>query len=401
MNNKFQDLRDLANSTKATVMAIQETWGKNPTTDYSIKGFHRPEFKLRTGEGMNLGGGVGIWIRDNQDYDNIKMISIDRVCEMQAVSLHDLNISIINVYRPFGDMCVFISTLESNILAAKQKYPSNDIILVGDFNVNLLKSSCNTDSLLETTLGLGLIQQVSLPTRVSDNFETLIDHVYTCSRRKLKTDVITSQISDHYATLTSFLNDKQDRKKIKITKRWFKEESYIELATMLAATDWSPMETMNCEDSAEYLESKIKEAMDIIAPIETKIVKNKKENQWLTAGIRISLVTSRLLYKRYRTSKSVIDKLAYKKYNCVLKKVNRAARDKYYGYRLKGADNDTRKVWSILNEVVDRKQCKHRIPNRFIINNCSVRNRKNISNAFNNYFASIGQDMADSLPEVP
>ena len=73
----------------------------------------------------------------------------------------------------------------------------------------------------------------------------------------------------------------------------------------------------------------------------------------------------------------VIDKTAYKKYNSVLKKVNRAARDNYYGYRLEGADNDTRKVWSILNEVVDRKQCKHRIPNRFIINNCSVRNRKN------------------------
>ena len=273
-------------------------------------------------------------------------------------------------------MCVFLSTLESNILAAKEKYPSNDILMVGDFNVNLLKSSCNTDSLLETTLGLGLIQQVTLPTRVSDNFETLIDHVYTSSRRKLKVDVITSQISDHYATLTNFLNDKQDRKKVKITKRWFKNESYLELATILAATDWSPMEAMNCEDSSEYLESKIKEAMDIVAPIETKIVKNKKENQWLTAGIRISLATSRLLYKRYKKSKSVIDKMAYKKYNCVLKKVNRAARDKYYGYRLKGADNDTRKVWSILNEVVDRKQCKHRIPNRFIINKCSVRNRK-------------------------
>ena len=119
-----------------------------------------------------------------------------------------------------------------------------------------------------------MIQQVSLPTRVSDNFKTLIDHVYTSSRRKLKTDVITSQISD--ATLTSFLNDKQDRKKIKITKRWFKDESYLELATILAATDWSPMEAMNCEDSSEYLESKIMEAMDIVAPMETKIVKNKK-----------------------------------------------------------------------------------------------------------------------------
>ena len=111
--------------------------------------------------------------------------------------------------------------------------------MVGDFNVKLLKSSCNTDLLLETTLGLGLIQQVTLPTRVSDYFETLIDHVYTSSRRKLKTDVITSHISDHYATLTSFLNDKQDRKKIKITKRWFKDESYLELATILAAVSYT------------------------------------------------------------------------------------------------------------------------------------------------------------------
>ena len=97
-----------------------------------------------------------------------------------------------------------------------------------------------------------------------------------------------------------------------------KDESYLELATILAATDWSPMEAMNCEDSSEYLESKIKEAMDIVAPIETKIVKNKKENQWLTAGIRISLATSRLLYKRYKKSKSVIDKMAYKKRSTIV-----------------------------------------------------------------------------------
>ena len=29
------------------------------------------------------------------------------------------------------------------------------------------------------------------------------------------------------------------------------------------------------------------------------------------------------------------------------------------------ADNDSRKLWGILNEVIDRKQLKHRIPERF------------------------------------
>ena len=128
--------------------------GKEPHYDYSIRGFHIPEFKLRTGKGMNLGGGIGLWIRSDLDYDVIRMTSIDRTCEMQGIFLNDKNISIINVYRPFGDMSIFMSTLESNILAVKEKNPSNDIIMVGNFNVSLQKSSCNTDSLLDITMEL-------------------------------------------------------------------------------------------------------------------------------------------------------------------------------------------------------------------------------------------------------
>ena len=51
---------------------------------------------------MNLGGGIGLWIRSDLDYDVIRMTSIDRTCEMQGIFLNDKNISIINVYRPFG-----------------------------------------------------------------------------------------------------------------------------------------------------------------------------------------------------------------------------------------------------------------------------------------------------------
>ena len=146
------------------------------------------------------------------------------------------------------------------------------------------------------------------------------------------------------------------------------------------------METMSCEDASNYLEGKIIEAMDIVAPIETKKVRNKPENQWLTLGIKTSLAYAAKLYRKYRSSKNVIDKAAYKTYNNILKKVNRLARNKYFGARLDDADNDTRKVWSILNEIVDRKQCKHRIPNRFIIDGCSVRNKKKHCKCFQQLF---------------
>ena len=112
--------------------------------------------------------------------------------------------------------------------------------------------------------------------------------------------------------MTNFINDKQSRKKTSITKRWFKAESYLELATLLGATDWSPMETITCEEASEHLERNIIEAMDKVAPVETKKVKNKPENQWLTLGIKTSLAHAAKLYHKYKSSKKVIDKMAYK-----------------------------------------------------------------------------------------
>ena len=62
------------------------------------------------------------------------------------------------------------------------------------------------------------------------------------------------------------------------------------------------------------------------------------------------------------------------------------------------AENDTRKLWSILNEVVDRKQLKLRIPEKFNINGRCVTQPTQIANAFNSYFASISSQMANSIP---
>ena len=60
--------------------------------------------------------------------------------------------------------------------------------------------------------------------------------------------------------------------------------------------------------------------------------------------------------------------------------------------------NDTRKIWAILNEVVDRKQIKFRIPEKFNINGRCITDQKQIADTFNHYFATIGSNMANQLP---
>ena len=71
MNNKFQKIRDITQTIKPTILALQETWGKNSSTDYSIRGYSKPDIVARKGN-MNAGGRVGIWVVEGTDFEIIK-----------------------------------------------------------------------------------------------------------------------------------------------------------------------------------------------------------------------------------------------------------------------------------------------------------------------------------------
>ena len=60
------------------------------------------------------------------------------------------------------------------------------------------------------------------------------------------------------------------------------------------------MESMNLEESTNHLSDKIKEALDIVAPVETKIQGKKPINLWTTGGIKVSLKKCTKLYRVYK-----------------------------------------------------------------------------------------------------
>ena len=201
MNNKFDAIRLLAETTGAPILALQETWGRNPTTEYSIKGYHRPEIITRKGEGMNLGGGVGLWVSKSLDFETIKVPWHERVCEMQAINIPGKNLIIVNVYRPFGDINIFFELLENALDHISNSFPKSDLIMVGDFNIDLIKSSTQANRLIELTLLHNCLQQVTLPIRIQGSTQTLIDHVFINTKQDCKTDVVMCDLSDHYACL--------------------------------------------------------------------------------------------------------------------------------------------------------------------------------------------------------
>ena len=158
---------------------------------------------------MNLGGGVAVWIWNDYDYEVLETITIDRTCEIQAIYLPSRNVIIINVYRPFGDISTFLQNLEQNLVQIRTKLPSSDVVMVGDFNINLSTSSVNTNRIINLAMDNDMLQYVTIPTRVTDYSSTIVDHVYIGiqSTQQIAVDVIRTTLSDHYATLTSFTTE--------------------------------------------------------------------------------------------------------------------------------------------------------------------------------------------------
>ena len=52
---------------------------------------------------MNLGGGVGIWVQSNLDYNIINSPFLDKIIECQTIEIPKQKIAIINIYCPFLD----------------------------------------------------------------------------------------------------------------------------------------------------------------------------------------------------------------------------------------------------------------------------------------------------------
>ena len=83
--------------------------------------------------------------------------------------------------------------------------------------------------------------------------------VYTISNKYLETNVIQTNILDHYPTITHFHDTHAPNSRTTITKRWFVEATYeaIQILLLECDDDWDVMGTMGLDEATECLSNKI------------------------------------------------------------------------------------------------------------------------------------------------
>ena len=127
---------------------------------------------------------------------------------------------------------------------------------------------------------------------------------------------------------------------------------------------WQLMHDLTLDEATNLLHKTIQDILDEIAPIETKTMNNKPINRWLTSGIKVSLHNAEKQYKKVKQGK--LQKSEYKKYKKILESYIRRLKHRHYTNLIGVAEADSRKLWSIMNEVIDRKQTKHMFPSDFV-----------------------------------
>lgn len=404
---KLPDIQLFLVQTGAAVLAVTETWLNANTEDaVFIPGF-KFIHKSRSDAG---GGGVGFFIRNDIKFEQIIgdwTNAHNNTFESIFIKLHQANgrdVMIGTVYRPPGHkLDQFNDDLDQ--MLNKLSNMKKNIILAGDFNIDLLKTTRHypTSVFFNILMSHQLLPTILRPTRITALTATLIDNIFTnILSRNQNSSIIMNDISDHLPIL--FNTDLCPRKELACPtsmRRLINDKTTALFRTLLTNSDWTEV-THHCDTNdptkayQAFMNNYVK-CYDIAFPVHqgdcNKPYKIKK--LWMTTALLKSANKKSRLYSRYLKNPSNENKVKFTKYRNIFKKLRNAAEKKYYADKFSECEYNLNKTWKIIKVMLTREDSLR--VDSFIIDGIEVTDKGIISNKFNDYFVNIGPTLESGI----
>ena len=193
------------------ILAFSETWLKEENVNnINFDGYEHIYLTRPTD-----GGGLSFFVKSGLDYivcNNMNIMLPFMESIFIEVTFNQKQYMIGLIYRvPNTNINNFIDTLNNLIEPLKNKY---EVILMGDFNIDLLQDNNCSRKLKNMTQSNYLVPTILEATRVASIFrngenhltETLIDNIFINTSTEFKSGLIYSSISDHYPVF-SIINE--------------------------------------------------------------------------------------------------------------------------------------------------------------------------------------------------
>ena len=348
-------------------------------------------------------GGVGLYIRESLVYSVLEKTSNENF-QALWIEIHQRNKKNIVcgiLYRQHSCPKPFLSYLEKSL----DLYNSKDkpLYILGDFNIDLLKSeSCQYSFdfflLLQSCL---LFPTIDKPTRVYNNSATLIDNICTNQlNQNIVSGNIVSDISDHYSQFcivpkTNIIKTNSNRKVRMFTNKtdtlFFEELSSTDLEST-----YSGIGSIDQKFTQFFCE--INKVVNKVAPIQ-RLSNRKLKNlskPWITSGIRESIKVKNKLFSQGRHNKYIY-------YRNKITTLIRLSKAQYYANLFEINKSNTRKTWAIINSLLHSKKGKSGKNSILALKDPTLNgeictDKKRLPHIMNEFFATIGQNLANKIP---
>ena len=381
---------------------------------YNLSGFNTPIFQ-KPARMSNKGGGLAIYINSNKfNEDSIKIVDSINTNESPEsgeflfVEINtgpkNKNIILGNIYRsPSHDPQNFIDKL-SEIYVNLDKNMHKNIVLLGDINIDMIQHDTDThaQNYFNCMSQHGLIPVISRPTRITDHSMTLIDHIFTNSLSNfLKSGILKDPFADHLGVFIKIsLNNS-----IPILNNGtyfftdFSDANTTKFENLIYDANWQTVtDTVNANDKYNTFLEIYEKCYNTAFPTKNKRVKNPRATgkPWMMEWLKEACDRKNKLHCNFIKHPTAENKQEYVKYKKWTEKQIYKAKRKFYSNQITKFNNNAKKQWKLMNEIINRRKTNSKIT-KLKINDKDISNSTQISNHFNKYFCNIASKLKGEL----
>ena len=398
MRNKAVELQQYLLSNPYDVLCLSETWLDEHLSDnmVSVNGY---KFE-RKDRGSN-GGGVGCYIKDKYTYVRRFDLESDEIelmwLEIKQVNTKSLFVGV--TYRKPSQHNSFFDILEGEI--ERVMSISNNVILLGDFNCNMLTENVLSRKLNELCISLQMRQIIEQPTRTNPYSSTLIDLILTSNTEVIvQSGVQPIGFSDH-SLVYLVMKGNCRLLKPKISKiRSFRAFDADNFKKDLSEVDWEKIfsEDVHVNEHWNIFKEIFTNLSDKHAPF-ISVRRKRQGAPWIT-NESITLARDRDYHKKkFHSTKLQYHWDKFKFFRNKVNNLNKSLKQAYYKKEFSECGNDIKKNWKILKDILPSK--KKAMDMKLVIDDDIITDNVQIADTLNEAFNNISNQLNNgSVPDA-
>ena len=310
------------------------------------------------------------------------------------------------------ELSEFNSDYLANLLE-KLSVENKTLVLLGDFNADLLKYHTNSDisNFLDSMYSSLLLPHIAGPTRTTATSATIIDNIFSdnCNSPYTSGNLVIT-LSDHHAQFLILGNQHNSIENNK-EEQLYRDFQEIEkrkdtISEQLENIYWEAelrLERNNVNLSSELLIIKVNKLINFWAPLQKVSNKRKKalNKPWMTKAILKLIAIKNRLHKKMCRSKDPLNKkeleAKVKNYKKVLLKLTRSSKANHFNNFFRENKLNLFKTWEAIREIINISKKRTTDITSLQIGNKTVKNSYEIASEFNKHFTSIGKQIEEKL----